>query len=220
MSRSVRLCFVCILSMLFAGASGMAWARSITSISVDTATSTATISCEAGEVGVCHTIARLVPVKEYEKTHPEYFAFRKEKGRRTNGQLCLTNPDVLEIVTSNVLKAIAGDPGARYYGISQNDNRQYCECPRCEAVDEEEGSHAGTNVRFVNAVAERVADGIIWPAANDAMKWLSPEEERSGLEAIAVALDGSWEVSDVSLSDADIAEIEARLAQVFGGTAK
>ena len=110
-----------------------------------------------GGLGVCHTIARLVPVKEYEKTHPEYFAFRKDKGRRTHGQLCLTNPDVLEIVTSNVLKAIASDPGARYYGISQNDNRQYCECPRCEAVDEEEGSHAGTNVRFVNAVAERVA---------------------------------------------------------------
>lgn len=56
MSRSVRLCFVCILSMLFVGASGMAWARSITSISVDTATSTVTISCEAGEVGDGHVV--------------------------------------------------------------------------------------------------------------------------------------------------------------------
>ena len=39
-------------------------------------------------------------------------------------------------------------------------------------------------------VADCGADGIIWPAANDAMKLLSPEEERIGLEAIATALDG------------------------------
>ena len=39
-------------------------------------------------------------------------------------------------------------------------------------------------------VADCGADGIIWPAANDAMKWLSPEEERRGLETIADALDG------------------------------
>ena len=118
-----------------------------------------------GGLGACHTFMKLVPVEEYGEAHPEYFAYRKANGRRMVSakspqsymQLCLTNPDVLEIVTSNLLAAIARDPGARYYGVSQNDNRQYCECPRCEAVDDEEGSHAGTNVRFINAVAERVA---------------------------------------------------------------
>ena len=39
-------------------------------------------------------------------------------------------------------------------------------------------------------VAECGADGIIWPAAKDALDYLSPEEERSGLEAIADSLDG------------------------------
>ena len=39
-------------------------------------------------------------------------------------------------------------------------------------------------------VADAGADGVIWPAANDAMKWLSSEEERRGLESIAAALDG------------------------------
>ena len=39
-------------------------------------------------------------------------------------------------------------------------------------------------------VADCGADGIIWPAALDAMKWLSPEEERRGVEAIAAALAG------------------------------
>ncbi len=39
-------------------------------------------------------------------------------------------------------------------------------------------------------VADCGVDGIIWPAANDAMKLLSPEEERRGLEAVASAIDG------------------------------
>ena len=34
------------------------------------------------------------------------------------------------------------------------------------------------------------ADGVIWPAARDALDYLTPDEERRGLEAIADALDG------------------------------
>ena len=45
---------------------------------------------------------------------------------------------------------------AKFFGVGQNDNRDYCECPSCKAVDEEEGSHAGTMVRFLNAVGEAV----------------------------------------------------------------
>ena len=109
----------------------------------------------------CHTFSRLVPAAKYGKEHPEYFAFHK--GRRlADGdpqrmqQLCLTNPDVLRIVTDEVLAAIRRDPTARYFGVSQNDNENYCQCSTCAAVDEEEGSHAGTMIRFVNAVAEAV----------------------------------------------------------------
>lgn len=116
-----------------------------------------------GGLGSCHTFAALLPVEKYGKDHPEYFALHG--GRRCNVaggnvqytvQPCLTNPDVLDIVTEAVLARIRKDPGAKFYGVSQNDNRNYCECERCAAVDAEEESHAGTVVRFVNAVAERV----------------------------------------------------------------
>ncbi len=40
--------------------------------------------------------------------------------------------------------------------MSQNDWYNYCECPACKAIDDEEESHAGTMVRFVNAIAEAV----------------------------------------------------------------
>ena len=116
-----------------------------------------------GGLGSCHTFASLLPVGKYGKDHPEYFALHG--GCRCNAagrneqytvQPCLTNPDVLDIVTEALLARIRKDPGAKFYGVSQNDNRNYCECERCAAVDAEEESHAGTVVRFVNAVAERV----------------------------------------------------------------
>ena len=117
-----------------------------------------------GGLGNCHTFNYLLPPSKYFEQHPEYFAMRDGKRgfdawtaeEAKDIQPCLTNPDVLRIMTSNVLAAIASDPTAGCYGVSQNDNRNYCQCPDCAAVDEEEGSHAGTIVRFVNAVAAEV----------------------------------------------------------------
>ena len=109
-----------------------------------------------GGLGNCHTFNRLLPPEKYFDAHPEYFSMVKGKRLKERTQLCLTNPDVLRIVTSNVLARIRQDPTADYYGVSQNDWYNYCECPACAAVDAEEESHAGTMVRFVNAIAEAV----------------------------------------------------------------
>ena len=112
-------------------------------------------------LSLCHTFAKLCPSAIYGKSHPEYYALHN--GRRCNTgdiqldqQLCLTNPDVLRIVTSNVLAEIRANPGFEIYGVSQNDNWKHCQCPDCAAIDKEEGSCAGTVLRFVNAVAEAV----------------------------------------------------------------
>lgn len=105
----------------------------------------------------CHTFTYLVPVKEYYKDHPEYYALVDGIRRDVTWQLCLTNPDVLRIATKKVLDLIAADPTAKMVGVSHNDNsRNYCRCERCAAVDAEEESHAGTELRFVNAIADEV----------------------------------------------------------------
>lgn len=109
----------------------------------------------------CHTTLLMVPPERYFRDHPEYFSEIGGSRRDGQTQLCLTNPDVLELVVSNVLERIAKDPKGRYYGVAQMDWANYCECPRCKAVDDEEESHMGTQLRFVNAVAERV--GKVWP---------------------------------------------------------
>ena len=71
-------------------------------------------------------------------------------------QLCLTNPEVLEVSIESVRSALKANPRARIISISQNDWFGNCQCERCLAVDREEGSPAGTLLRFVNAIAERL----------------------------------------------------------------
>jgi hypothetical protein len=110
---------------------------------------------------VGHNVAYLVPPAVYGKEHPEYYAL--VNGRRVlemqggGPQLCMTNPDVLEIVVKATLDAIEKNPEIKNFNVAQMDNSGYCTCEACAAIDAREESHAGATLAFVNAVAERVA---------------------------------------------------------------
>ncbi|MCR5151311.1 MAG: DUF4838 domain-containing protein [Clostridiales bacterium] len=111
--------------------------------------------------GFCHTLTRQFCSRDtYFEEHPEYFALHK--GKRTPNQLCLTNPDTLRIVTGEVLDVLKNrhDPNAdlQIISITQDDNSDFCECAACKALDDKNGSHAGTNVTFANAVADAVKE--------------------------------------------------------------
>ncbi len=105
-----------------------------------------------------HSFAQLVPPDKYFAEHPEYFSL--VGGKRTNltvhGQLCLSNPDVLKIATAQVLKWIEEHPEIPIFDVSQNDGNGPCECDKCMAIVNEEGSQHGPILRFVNAIAEVV----------------------------------------------------------------
>ena len=108
-------------------------------------------------LGRCHTFDTLLPPEQYFAEHPEYFC--EINGKRVNRkpQPCLTNPEVLRIMTSNLLGRIATASGSPYFGVSQNDNLNFCRCRNCSMIDAEEGSHSGTMVRFINKVADVVS---------------------------------------------------------------
>ena len=121
--------------------------------------------------GFVHTFGYYVPTDEYFDEHPEYFSMvdgkrfdggDKKYGENgaymVNTQLCLTNPDVVRIVTEKLRKEIEEHPEATIFSISQNDWGEPCRCPACAAVDEEEGSYAGSLIRFINQVAENIAE--------------------------------------------------------------
>ena len=56
----------------------------------------------------------------------------------------------------NLKLRLRDNPAATIASVSQNDCQNNCACPLCRAVDEEEGSPAGSLLRFVNAVAAEI----------------------------------------------------------------
>lgn len=103
-----------------------------------------------------HTFYAYLPVDKYFDAHPDWFA--EIEGKRTkDGQPCLSNPEVLAVITEEVLKDLRKNPKINMVHVSQYDGSDnQCRCAKCRKVDEEEGSPAGSLLRFVNAVAERV----------------------------------------------------------------
>lgn len=121
---------------------------------------TAEQGAAVGYVGpFCHTFTTFYCKPEtYFEEHPEYFALRN--GKRILDQLCLTNEKVKEIVAAEVLALLATDhnPDAdiQIVSLTQHDNKLYCQCENCRALDEVNGSQAGTMISFVNDIAGRV----------------------------------------------------------------
>lgn len=109
---------------------------------------------------VGHNVAYLVPPNIYGKEHPEYYALVNERRlldmHGGGPQLCMTNPDVLEIVVEATLNAIEKNPTVKNFNVAQMDNGNYCTCVSCAAIDAREETHAGATLSFVNAVAERI----------------------------------------------------------------
>lgn len=107
-----------------------------------------------------HTFGNLVSEEKYFADHPDYFTLN-EKGERVPSQLCLTHPEVVEVLCDELESRMKQKPEALYWSVSQNDNYNYCKCNACMKVIEEEGSPSGLMIRFVNKVAERFPDKVI-----------------------------------------------------------
>jgi hypothetical protein len=125
-----------------------------------------------------HTFNTLVPPDVYYGDHPEYFAM--VKGERIPTQLCLSNPAVLEITIQSLRRLIAANPKAKYWSVSQNDNRDFCTCDKCKTVDDREGSPSGSIIQFVNQVAdafpEKTISTLAYEYGRHAPRSLKPRE--------------------------------------------
>ena len=104
-----------------------------------------------------HTFEKILPAAQYYESHPEYYSLVGGRRLRERPQLCLSNPEVLAHAIEAVRGWIAAQPDAQIFSVSQNDWGNPCACPACKAIDEAEGSHAGSLLTFVNAVADAIA---------------------------------------------------------------
>ena len=106
--------------------------------------------------GHVHTFYRLIPPARYFEDHPEWFSMID--GRRTHDrtQLCLTNEEMRTELVRNLKTNLRNNPAATIASVSQNDWHGNCQCPKCAAIESEEGSPAGLMLRFVNSVAKEI----------------------------------------------------------------
>ena len=106
-----------------------------------------------------HTFNQIIPpTDENFAAHPEYFSELNGKRTKDWSQLCLSNPEVLEIAKKKVREWIRENPETRVVSVSQNDWANGCTCEKCREIDEYEGSQSGTLIRFINAIADSIKD--------------------------------------------------------------
>jgi hypothetical protein len=109
--------------------------------------------------GFVHTVTSLVPPEKYFEKHPEWFAVND--GKRLGSywtQLCLTNPEVKDVIVEQVRAWLRENPKANILSVSQNDSFCNCQCDKCKVSDEYYGSPAGTMLNVVNYVADKIKD--------------------------------------------------------------
>jgi len=104
-----------------------------------------------------HTFPQLMPPSEYFSSHPEYFSL--VNGRRIqDGQLCLSNPDVIRILSENLASRMAQAPEKVYWSVSQNDCINFCECPGCKELYAKYGAVSGAYIEMANKIAAQFPD--------------------------------------------------------------
>ncbi|MEM3011557.1 MAG: DUF4838 domain-containing protein [Candidatus Bathyarchaeia archaeon] len=127
---------------------------------VNTVTTDEKLGGKTGQNLISHSFHLLVPFSKYGEKHPEYYALI-DGVRDTNTawhgpQLCVTNPDVIKIAAESAIRIIKEHPGIKNVSVSQADTDRYCRCDRCQAINQREGTPMGSQLAFVNAVAEQV----------------------------------------------------------------
>ena len=127
---------------------------------VNTVTDAENLGGKTQQQLINHSFHALVPYGTYGESHPEYYALVDgERDTNTHGggpQLCVTNPEVIEVAATSAIQQLSERPGAANISVSQADTAAYCRCETCEALNEAEETPMGSQLTFVNAVAERI----------------------------------------------------------------
>lgn len=116
----------------------------------------------------CHDCYDYLSPDDYFAEHPEYFS-EKDGVRVTSydnreAYLCLSNPEVFEIVKNSLAKKIEENPDVMYWDFSGNDNPSLagCQCDACKAADKAAGGTGmGTLLPFLNKLAKAFPDKYI-----------------------------------------------------------
>ncbi|MBQ7257207.1 MAG: DUF4838 domain-containing protein [Abditibacteriota bacterium] len=102
--------------------------------------------------GFVHTSWMYIPQGWFEM-HPDWYGMIN--GKRKPEQLCWSNPEVINEVEKNLRIYMAATNDDSYH-ISPMDGVPLCDCPKCNELDEKEGTKAATLIKALNTICERV----------------------------------------------------------------
>ncbi len=94
--------------------------------------------------GNCHAAITYVPLREFENTHPEYFALNSDgqrlhssQGKNVQTHFCMSNPALQQLLADRVMEVMEADPIARYFYLFPGDGGgYYCRCADCAKLGE------------------------------------------------------------------------------------
>jgi len=113
------------------------------------------------KIGSGHNWQHIIPAGTHFESHPDWFPLIDGE-RRPRGQLCLSNPEVLERLTEYAMRGaeqMAANPDVMFIDMTQNDGAGWCECERCREIDDRDPStHADIVLWAINQIAETVAE--------------------------------------------------------------
>ena len=108
-------------------------------------------------LGFVHTTFWLVHPGDFIDAHPDWYAYAKEFGRHIReGQICNMSQGMRDKLVERGREWLKESPKASILSVSQMDQGYPCECPDCTAIDEREGSKAGSTMSMINHVAEKL----------------------------------------------------------------
>ena len=84
-----------------------------------------------------HSYYTAVPRGKYAKDHPEYFALIKGKRDSSKNHLCISNPNVQDLIYQEMLRS--ADAGFSWVQLAQTDGYQPCQCESCKAIHPDPG---------------------------------------------------------------------------------
>lgn len=116
-----------------------------------------------------HAFDRLVSPDVYFEDHPEYFDIhggrrlptRNLGDRAFRGQVCTSNPEVVRLVTESSRQDFLTSQDITLFQFGPNDNWNFCECNRCEALDWED------SFLYSEYVTRRIQQQDLYPILSD-----------------------------------------------------
>ncbi len=108
--------------------------------------------------GFSHTFFSFISPDEYFDEHPEYFSEIDGERIRDRTQLCCTNEDVIRIMTERLRQRMREHPEANVFSVTQMDWGNYCQCEKCSALTEKEGTPGAPVFAMINRIADALVE--------------------------------------------------------------